>query len=172
MRILRTRDSGDLSKETALLKSRGEIETRSLQAQMQASFTSCSVPTVGQGTQVTSKGEGSMELSSCPQKQPTQAGYFALLGALNPPDTAHVLTCPLWPLFPGLWFWTQLTQLEMWLVEIHRGGSCWHRRLQSGSSIRAVRTWMGRQWGPGRCRWERLISSCDLILMACWENNF
>ena len=76
MRILRTRDSGDLPKETALLKSRGEIETRSLQAQMQASFTSCSVPTVGQGTQVTSQREGSMGPSSCPQKQSTQAGIL------------------------------------------------------------------------------------------------
>ena len=94
MRILRTRDSGDLPKETALLKSRGEIETRSLQAQMQASFTSCSVPTVGQGTQVTSQGEGSMGPSSCPQKV-YPGWYFAFLGALNNPDTAHVLTCPL-----------------------------------------------------------------------------
>ena len=171
MRILRTRDSGDLSKETAVLKSRGEIETRSLQAQMQASFTSCSVPTVGQGTQVTSQGEGSMGPSSCPQKQSTQAGILPSW-ELWTTQTQPMYSPVLWLLFPGLWFWTQLTQLEMWLLEIHRGGSCWHRRLQSGSSIRAVRTWMGRQWAPGTCRWERPISSCDLILMACWENNF
>lgn len=84
MRILRTRESGDLPKETALLKSRGEIETRSLQAQMQASFTSCSMPTVGQGTQVTSQGEVSMEPSSCPQKQSTRL-VFCLPGSSEQP---------------------------------------------------------------------------------------
>ena len=67
MRILRTRDSGDLPRETPLLKSRGEIETGSLQAQMQASFTSCSMPTVGQGTQVTTQGEVSMGPPTAPR---------------------------------------------------------------------------------------------------------
>ena len=67
MRILKTRDSGDLPRETPLLKSRGEIETRSLQAQMQASFTSCSMPTVGQGTQVTTQGEMSMGPPAAPR---------------------------------------------------------------------------------------------------------
>lgn len=87
MRILRIRDSADLPKDTPLLKSRGEIQTRSLMAQMQAPFTSFSMPTVGQGTQVTTQGgvsHGALLLSPdtvCP------GWHSALPGALNTADS-------------------------------------------------------------------------------------
>lgn len=157
MRILRIRDSADLPKDTPLLKSRGEIQTRSLKGQMQAPFTSFSMPRVGRHPGH-HPGRGVTWGLQLPPDTVCPGWYFALAGALNTPDTAHVLTCPLWLSFPGLWFWTRLTRLEMWLVKTHRGGSGWQRRLKTGSVTRAARTRMGLQWAPGMCRWRLLIT--------------